>query len=302
MKILVSVVFLASFLVPTLSAAVEITSVYPDPAIIGSPVTIIGGPFDPTIRVLIGGREIEPNLVDERQLVFVVPQLEAGEQALYLVGDSQTSAQTLSLLVVLPPPQISALEPSNVDECSTQEQRMISLRGEYFREGAQLMLDRQIIPATRLSDTEINFTVPPLRAGTYGVQVVNPDGSESLPHSLWLNNIPHIYDVSRGEDYISSYQLIINGINFVHNSTLIVYEYPVGQTDLPPQQRIVPSQGGTAFSGQQALKQSTEAVIYIDCNTLIYNRHPYSGQDKTLILRVGNPDGKQTDSYELRSP
>ena len=302
MKSSFSSLFLALLLVPTLSAALEITSIYPDPAIVGSAVTVIGGPFDSSIRVMINGREVIPNQIDERQLIFVLPEMNAGEYALYLITDQQQAEQTISLRVTLPPPRISSLDPSNIDECSTQEQRVILLRGAYFREGVQLMLDGQILPSTRLSDTEINFTVPPLSAGTYGVKVINPDGSESFPHSLWLNNIPHISDISRGEDYVSFYQLVINGINFVHNSSLIVYEYPVGQTDLPPQQRIVQSQGGTALREQQARKQSTEALIYIDCNTLIYNRHPYSGQNKTLVLRVGNPDGKQTDSYELMSP
>jgi hypothetical protein len=302
MKSLIPAVLAALLLVAVPAAGLDIASVYPDPAVVGSPVTVIGGPFAPPLTVIIGGREIVPQLVDERQLVFIVPPLEAGEHALYLRGDRQQSQQTVSLRVSLPLPQISTLEPSNVDACSTPEQRMITLRGAHFRAGAQLLLNGQIVPSTRLSDTEINFTVPPLEAGTYGVEVINPDGGASLPHSLWFNNIPHIYDVSRGEDFVSSYQLIISGINFVHNSALIVYEYPVGLIDLPPQQRIVPGQGGPAFRGEQARQQASEAVIYIDCNTLIYNRHPYSRQDKTLILRVGNPDGKQTEPYELITP
>lgn len=302
MKWIITVALSALFLVPSLAAGLEISSVHPDPAIVGSPVTIIGGPFVPALRVVIGGREIVPSLVDERQLVFVVPQLGAGEHALYLLADQQKSEQTISLRVSLPPPQISALEPSNVDECSTAEQRSIVLRGDHFREGSKLLINGQIVPSTRLSETEINFTVPPLKAGTYGVQVTNPDGSESLPHSLWLNNIPHIYDVSRGDDFVSYYQLIIRGENFVLNSALIVYESSVGQPNLPPSQQIVPGQGGRSFIGEGARHHQTEAVTYVDCNTLIYNRYPYSGQDKTLILRVSNPDGKQTDSYELSTP
>jgi len=302
MKWIIPLVLLALILVPALSAGLEISSVHPNPAIIGSPVTIIGGPFAPTLRVIIGGREVVPSLVDERQLVFVVPQLSAGEHALYLLADQQKSEQTINLRVSLPPPQISSLEPSNIDECSTAEQRIISLRGNHFREGSQLLLGGQVIPSTRLSETEISFTVPPLQAGTHGVQVVNPDGSESLPHSLWFNNIPHIFDVSRGEDFVSSYQLIIKGENFVLNSALIVYESSIGQPNLPPSQQIIPEQGGRWFIGEGARHSQTEAVTYIDCNTLIYNRYPYSGQDKTLILRVSNPDGKQTEPYELSTP
>lgn len=302
MKRMIPAIIAAFLLLPSLSAGLEISSVYPNPAIIDAPVTIIGGPFSLLVKVIIGGQEIIPNRVEERQLVFIVPQLEAGEHTLYLIDHQQKSEQQISLRISLPAPLISSLEPSNIDECSTENERVVTLTGNHFQQSAQLLLDGKIVPATRVSETEINMTVPPLKAGTYGVQVVNPDGNKSLPHSLWLNDIPHIYNVSIGEDDISSYQLIINGKNFAHNSSLIVYEYPVGVLDLKPQQQIVPSQGGGAFRGEQARLQQSAAVTYIDCNTLIYNRYPYSRQDKRLMLRIGNPDGKQTESFEVSAP
>lgn len=302
MKLFIPALLLVLLLIPFLSLGLEISSVHPNPAIVGSPVTIIGGPFAPSLKVVLGGREIIPSLVDERQLIFIIPQLGPGEHALYLLGDQQKSEQTISLSIALPPPQISSLEPSNIDECSTQEQRLITIRGDHFVADSQLSLSGQIVASTQVSATEISFIAPPLRAGTHGVQVTNPDGSKSLPHSLWFNNIPHIFDVSRGEDFVSSYQLIIKGENFILNSALIVYESSVGQPNLPPSQHIIPEQGGRSFIGEGARHPQTEAVTYVDCNTLIYNRYPYSGQDKTITLRVSNPDGKQTEPYELSTP
>jgi hypothetical protein len=302
MKWRMSAALLTLILTPSLSVGLEMSSVHPESASAGESVTIIGKPFTPSTRVVIGGHEVVPRLVDERQLVFIVPQLNAGNYALYLLAGQQTSGQTISLNISLPSPQINSLKPSNIDECFTEEERIVTLNGNHFRKGSKLLLDRNVVPSTRTSETEMRFTVPSLKAGTYGVQVINLDGSESLPHSLWLNNIPHIYDVSVGEDYISSYQLVINGKNFVHNSSLIAYEYPVGLPDLPPQQQIIPGQGSTSFRDDQSRRKLSESVTYIDCNTLIYNRYPYSRQDKKLVLRVGNPDGKQTEAFEILTP
>ncbi len=298
-----AVALLASLvLAPAAVLGLELTSVYPATVTAGSAVTVVGGPFDQDTRVVVGETVLAPRRTGSRQLVFVVPPLEAGEYALYLTRGEESSKATFSLRIALPAPQIESLEPTNIDECSTVDQRTVYLQGRNIQPGASLLLGGQVIPSTRLGETTLRFTAPLLRSGSYGVQVVNPDGGSSLPHSLWFNNIPQIDQVSIGEEFVNSYQLIIRGINFFHNSTVVLDEYPVGLSDLPPRQRIVPGEGGQVFQGDQARPAQTEAVFYLDCNTLIYNRYPYSGQNKNLVLRVSNPDGKQSDAYQLSAP
>lgn len=298
-----AVALLASLiLAPVAVTGLEIASVYPTTVVAGAPVTLVGGPFDPNTRVVVGDMEVSPLRAGTRQLVFIAPPLEPGEYALYLISGQESSEATFSLRIVLPPPQVLSLEPANIDECSTIEERTVLLEGRYIQPGASLLLGGQVIPSTRLSDTGIRFTAPVLRSGSYGVQVANPDGSTSLAHSLWFNNIPQIDQVSIGEDFVNYYQLIIRGKNFFHNSTVVLNEYPVGLSDIPPRQKVIPGQGGAAFQGDQPRQPQSEAVFYVDCNTLIYNRYPYSGQPKTLILRVSNPDGKQSGVYEISAP
>ncbi len=302
MKSLAVALLVSLLLAPTAVLALEIVSVYPVTATAGAAVTVVGGPFDENTRVVVGEVEVAPRRAGTRQLVFIVPPLEAGEYALYLTRGEESSKATYSLRIVLPAPKILSLDPTNIDECSTVGQRTVFVQGRYIQPGASLLLGGQVIPSTRQSGTEIRFTAPLLRSGSYGVQVANPDGSTSLPHSLWFNNIPHIEQVTTGDDFVTYYQLIIKGKNFFNNSSLVIHESPVGLSDLPPRQRAIPSQGGPRLHGDSALPQELEGVSYIDCNTLIFNRYPYSGQSKNLTLRVSNPDGKQSNLYQISAP
>ncbi len=293
---------LGVLLIPLTAAALEIKSVYPETVFPGTPVTVIGGPFGPEVLVDLAGQQLRPQSVGSRQLIFIVPQLPVGEHALFLRDGQESSAGTFSLRIELPPPVISTISPANLDECSTDEQRQISLYGEHIQPGAQLLLDGAVVPFTSQDQLSFSFTPPPLRAGSYGLQLINPDGKRSLPHTLWFNNLPEIESVTQGDNFVNSYQVVVRGKNFFHNSVLLVSEYPAGFADLPPRQRFIPAQGGAAFRGDRARLPQSESVSYRDCQTLIYNRYPPSGQSMRLVIRVGNPDGKQTSPYEVFLP
>lgn len=280
--------------------ALEITSVYPQVASVGTPVTIIGGPFSQDLRVDLGGRQIAPQSVSSRQLVFIVPQLETGEYALFLHGTAQTTSNTASLRVELPPPAITEISPAILDECRNDAQTPVLLRGQNIHPQAQMLIDGAVVPVEREGES-ISFTPPDLRAGSHGVEIVNPDGKKSLAHTLWVNNVPEIDSVIQGDDFVNHYQVIITGKNFFHNSVLLITEYP-GVSDLPPRQRFIPAQGGASFHGQLASPVQSDSVSYQDCHTLIYNRYPPTGQAMQMVFRVGNPDGKQTAPYEVSLP
>ena len=302
MKIWILVILTLLLSIASPALGVEITAVYPPVAYVGTPVTVIGGPFGPQVKVDLDGHLLRPRSIGERQLVFITPQLPVGEYALFLRDGAESSKGTFSLRIELPPPLISSLSPDHLDECSSPEQRQILLRGVGIQQGTQLLLDDAVIPFVRDDDHSLSFTPPPLKAGSYGLQLVNPDGKKSLPHTLWISNLPVIESVSEGENFVNYYQVVIRGKNFFHNSVLLITEYPGGMDDLPPRQRFIPAQGGSAFSGDRARQNLSENLSYQDCHTLIYNRYPPSGQAMRLTLRVGNPDGQQSEPYEVSLP
>lgn len=295
-------VFLFSLLLPLAAAGVEISSIYPQAATAGTPVTVIGGPFSRAASIDLGGHAVNARLSGTRQLVFITPELPAGDYSLFVRDGGQASSQTFSLRIELPPPAIQSLVPDNLDECSDAETRQVSLHGEHIQDGAQLLLDGSAIPYQRAGSSALTFTTPSLQAGSYGLQLVNPDGKRSLPHTLWFSSLPEIDSVSAGENFVNSYQIVISGKNFFHSSVLVLNEYSGSFSDLPPRQRIIPVQGGEAFRGSQARSSQSESVRYQDCHTLIYHRYPPSGQAQRLVFRVSNPNGQQTAPYEVSLP
>ena len=282
--------------------ALEITGVSPAVVASGSAVTVIGGPFSRDVKIMLGDRQIAPSMVGQRQLVFTVPPLETGEYSLFLREADQTSAQTFTLRIIEPAPRIGSLSPTNIDMCSSEDERHVVVAGHHFLPGATLLLEGSALPFTRTSEEELTFTAPSLEAGIYGIQVVNPGGTSSLPHSLWFNDIPEILNVHIGEEFVNYYQLVIEGKNFSAGASLVVNEYPPGVFDLPPEQQVLTARG--VGTGTAPLERPSQAdnLRHLDCNTLIYNRYPISSQAREVSLQVVNPDGKQTPAYHLTTP
>ncbi len=282
--------------------AVEIASVYPDVAFAGSPVTIIGGPFGDAVVVDLAGRQIPARRVSSRQLVFLVPELSVGEYALFLRDGKTVSRQTFSLRIELPPPVISSLSPQSLDECALPENRQVVIRGENIQNHAQLLFAGAVVPFEREDGASLSFVPPASSAGSYGVQIVNPDGKRSLPHNLKINNQPEIESVSAGNDFVNYYQVVISGKNFSPSSILLIKEYPGGFADLPPRQRFIPNQGNAESRGAGGNRGFSGNVVFQDCNTLIYNRYPAVNQDMRIVFQVSNPDGSQSAPYEASLP
>jgi len=283
-------------------AGYEVVSVYPERAEVATPVTLIGGPFAPDTRVVIGEVSVAPSLLGARQLVFVVPDLEPGAYALSLLSGNQPAEQVFQLQIVQPSPQVVSLTPEMIDECSDSAQRLVVVQGEHFSQGASVLLNNLVIPSQWKDEAELSFEAPGLSAGIYGVQVVNPDGRTSLPYSLEFSNAPEISDVRRGDDFVNSYQLVITGKNFFYRSILIVTEYPSGYPDIPPTQHSIIGQNLPRQPLDMPRKARGEELFYQDCHTLIYNRYPLSGEERRVVLRVSNPDGRQTVAFELFTP
>lgn len=304
MRLRAALTCITILLLPVICTAegLQLHSANPATSSPGESIQVFGAGFSSATRVVLGGQELTPTLLHAGQLQLLVPQLAEGEYSLQLIAEGKTSAQALRLRIESPVPSIEALSPSNINECSTAQERLVTIRGQNFQPGLHLFLNGATVPITLHDDQHLSFAVPPLSAGIYGLQVLNANGKRSLPHSLYFNNIPKIFSLSEGEDYVNFYQLIIRGKNFYPYSTLVVSEYPVGFTDLPPRQSIITGRDSGHGGQGTLLRGRNDFLNYVDCNTLIYYRFPYSRQLKQLSLQIINSDGKTSAIEQTSMP
>jgi hypothetical protein len=295
-------VILVILTLPTNIPALEITSVSPSRVSPGESVTVSGGLFTRGTQVVLGNQVIEPAGLSEKSLIFTVPALEEGDYSLQVQDEGETSPQTFILGITAADPWIDSLSPANIDTCIPLGDNEVTVQGRHFQPGATLLLDGKTIASSQSGSDTISFTPPHLSSGVYGIQVANPNGGRSIPHSLYVNDIPEINNVYTGEEFVNYYQLVIEGKNFFFNSTLLINEYPVGVSDRPPEQRVVRSQSASSDPNKQASPSQSDNVRFVDCGTLIYNRYPYSTQPKPVSLKIINPDGKTSSTWDLSIP
>jgi len=247
----------------------------------GSRVTVLGGPFDGSERILFGDRLLAPSRVEPARLTFTVPALPEGEYLLALQSMQGISAATLTFRLILPPPEILSLSPSQIDGCSGFEQRRVTVAGRGLQAGVQLLLNGAALDATRTGDSLL-FNVPDLPAGLHQVQLRNPNGQMSLAVALLVDTTPEIRSVAVGAEFLNHYQLIISGRNFLFNSRLIA--------------------DGRQVPAVPASSMQVDRLTYVDCNSLIYHRYPVSSQPRTVLLQVLNPDGRESAVFSATIP
>ncbi len=262
--------------------ALQITSVGPDVVSPGELVVVTGGPFGPEVEILVGEVLIRPQAIEDRRLTFRLPDLLPGQYLLRLVEDERVSFQTFNLRVLEPLPQVVAIVPETIEACPSGPLPGVAVVGSGFLPGARVLLDGAAIPAEASTGTEIRFTPPRLNPGLHQVVVVNPGGSTSLPQSLLADGQPEIDAVEQGADYVTSYEVIIRGRNFLGSSQLVVDGRLVPLTD-----------AGPAQEGRG---------IYVDCGTIRYIRFPYSSEPKNTSLQILNPGGQQSAVYQVAIP
>ncbi len=256
------------------AAALEIRSVAPAPAAAGAVVTVTGGPFTPATEVLVGEQVVTPETAAADQLTFIVPQLPAGDYQLVLRQDGQLSANPFILRIIPPVPWIGALDPAFLDECTTESQREVIIEGGGFQAGTRVLLNGAAVPHRFLNETTLAISIPQLPGGVHEVQILNPGDLRSLPQALVIDSLPEFFDIRQGADRVTTYELIIEGRNFLFDSVLVVDGRPL-RPGPPPTQWV-------------------EQVEYVDCNTLIYHRAPVTTQLRQVSLQVVNPGGRQS--------
>ncbi|TYO99671.1 IPT/TIG domain-containing protein [Geothermobacter ehrlichii] len=291
-------------LLPGNVSALDITSVAPNQGEPGTLVTVSGGPFTEDTRVFLGDRQVPVRDLGPRILHFLLPELPPGDYALSLEDGSEKTGQSRFVEILEPTPVITEITPRNVDACGTSADQTIRVRGKHFLPGASLLFDGVVVAMDLRDSGTLEFRIPStLKAGVYGVQVRNPGGNASLPRSLWVNDIPVLNSVERGEDYVNHYKIILRGKNFYYNSILTVSQPDSSLPNiahrpltLHAHRRDNPGRSGSAFQPVPG------RLLYVDCQTMIYQRYPSSNQDKRLIFQITNPDGKQSEPMEVFLP
>lgn len=300
MKKIPWVTFACIALITGQTLALEITSLAPVRGTPGTQVGISGGPFSPQTQPFLGEEYVAPRIISENYMDFTVPNLPPGNYTLTVQDTTMVAAQTYQFEVMSPTPEVTNINPSILDACSTDPLNQLQINGRNFLQGAALLVNDRVVPSRVISSTTINAQLPGLqKPGVYGVSVRNRDGATSLPHSLWVNSTPEINSVERGADFVNHYEVIIHGKNFLFNSTLVVKEpedSALGQT----------YQGLSSLSPKSAASQVNispqgNRLVYVDCQTLIYYRY-LTSKTKDLGLQVFNPDGRKSDQYSVALP
>jgi hypothetical protein len=292
----------ALLLVGTAASAIEITAVAPQRALPETRVSISGGPFSTQPRVFLGDQGVAVRRVQAGRLEFIVPDVPAGNYTL-AVHDGNDIVMAHLVFEVLPAtPEIMAISPDNLDVCSDATERTVQVSGTNFRPESRLLLDGKIVSSRFIDTGTLEFRVPDLAAGVYGIEARNPDGTTSLPHSLWINSVPEIVGVDRGADMVNNYDMIIHGKNFFYNSILLLRE-PENPA-MGREHRLATLQAGIgAGAGSfNVMAMPGESLRYDNCTTLVYRRYPLDMQEKNLQLQIVNPDGKKTDLYSVTLP
>ncbi len=285
------------FSAPAFAEAPQLAGVAPAAAGPGTSVTVLGGPFTPDVRIVFGDQQLAPSRVAERQLTFVVPQLPEGDYLLFLQAGEELSARSLFFRIVLPPPEILAIDPQQVDACAAGGQRQVTVKGRDLQPGVRLLLDGVSLAARSAGSDTLVITVPDMAPGLHQIQLANPDGRISLPVALLIDSTPEIRSVVPGEESVTSYQLMISGKNFSYKSVLLVNGRQISS--------FFP--GALTVDGRQFIpinpsQLGMDSLQYVDCNNLIYIRHPYSSQPKSISLQVINPDGRESGVYTFTGP
>jgi hypothetical protein len=274
--------FLAVGVVTPVHGALQITSVGPDVVTPGDLVVVTGGPFSPEVEILVGEVLISPSAREDRRLSFSLPSLPAGQYLLRLVEGDRISLQAFTLRVVEPLPRLIGLTPDTIEACPAGAPPSIAVGGTGFLPGARLLLDGAAVPIDGVTDTQIVFTPPRLNPGLHQVVVANPGGGQSLPQTLQVDGRPEIDAVQQGADFVTSYEVLIHGRNFLGSSQLVV--------------------DGRLISLTSATPSPEGSAIYIDCGTIVYTRYPYSSEPKPVALQILNPGGLQSPVLQVAIP
>ena len=274
-----------------------ILSIIPAQAEPSATVTLTGSGFTAKTVAFLGSTELVTQVVDSGHLSFTVPTLDPGIYALYLRREDGVAGRTYSFTVQPLKPLVNDVSPDSIPFCASGREREVTVSGSNFRKGAMVLFDGVAVKSRYISGESMAFTVPQIKGGLHQVQVKNSDDTASGAAGLLIDTKPEISSVSRGDDYVNYYNLIIEGRNFLQNSTVVVMEERslelTGQPPAVDVRRLSSGSGGGA---------ERDRITYVNCNRVIYQRYPYSPVSKSFQVQVINPGGEESAAVAVSAP
>ncbi|MCF6178889.1 MAG: IPT/TIG domain-containing protein [Geopsychrobacter sp.] len=300
-KLILQILIFSLF--PLTAHALELSSVAPSKAEPGMTVVLNGGPFTAKMLVYLGENQLKPKKFTSTRFVFVVPTLPPGEYALHVGDGTLISKRDYNFEILEQTPQILAISPRNIDSCFDGTGQTISITGQGLTEETSVLLNGLSVAKNFTAPDRLEFTLRPgMSAGVYGVKLKTPSGATSIPSSIWINDIPAIYSIEKGENFVNHYRVIVHGKNFYFNSILTVTQPENTFSTLRHQPLVLHAHENSSAYAQPQMPTNFDRIVYRDCQTLIYYRYPVDYQDKDLQLQVINPDGKKTDPFDVSLP
>lgn len=261
-----------------------ILSIIPAQAEPGGRVLMSGSGFGSDITAFLGSEEISARVSDGSLVEFIIPtRLQPGLYVLYLKRPDGAISRLYNFTILPLRPILSSLSPDQISSCSRGKEREVLVQGRNFSENSLLLFDGAGIRSRFVSPELLSFTVPQTPGGLHQVVVKNPPDTASQALALVIETRPEITQITRGSEHVSDYELIISGKNFQQGAALYVNGERVG------------GRGAEGGGGR-------EKLIYRDCSSLTYQRHPYSQVDKELQIHLVNPDGESSQVVNVTAP
>lgn len=261
---------------------VTILSIIPSQAEPGMNVTLFGSGFNDGTRVLIGPLEVPTSVHGPKELSFEIPDLAPGLYGLFVRRNDGTVSKGYRFSVTPRTPSVTSLTPDKIYACTPDNEREVQISGENFLPSSQVLFDGAVIKSRIESTEAISIHIPRVASGLHTVQVKNPGGTLSSSLALFIDSKPEITGIIQGENYVNYYNLIIEGRNLQSNSKVVVEGKSMTAAAVNPVER--------------------EKVIYVDCNRIIYQRHPYDSAEKSFTVQVINPNGESSSVIEVSAP
>jgi IPT/TIG domain len=277
---------------------INVLSIIPSQGEPGITVTLYGTGFTQDTTVFLGNMELHATVTGPRQLSFEIPTLSHGLYALYLMREDGTYSKPYNFSILPLKPIATSLSPDTIYACSNGRDREVTISGRNFQQGSQVMFDGAAIRSHFSSSESVTFVTPQVADGLHQIQVHNPEETLSGVLGLAIDGRPEISGVIQGEETVNHYNLIIDGRNFMQNSSLIVMEdRSIEQNNSQPSVDI------KRISSLSANAVDREQIVYVNCNRIIYQRYPYSTTPKNFRLQVVNPGaGGESSLVSVSAP
>ena len=279
------------------SVPINVLSIIPSQGEPGTTVILYGTGFTQDTSVFLGNMELRAAVTGPRQLSFEIPALNQGLYALYLMREDGTYSKPYNFSVLPLKPIATSLSPDTIYACSTNREREVTISGKNFQQGSQIMFDGAAIKSRFSSSEAISFITPQVADGLHQVQVRNPEDTFSSVLGLAIDGRPEITGVTQGEESVNHYNLIIDGRNFMQNSTLVVME-----DSSTEQNTSNPTIDIKRISSLSANPVDREQLVYVNCNRIIYQRYPYSTTLKSFRIQVVNPGAGESSLVSVSAP